>query len=62
MLTHKNIVSNVMQGKVGEGGMLSWKGGRDNKGDRLLAFLPFFHIYVSPSHPSPTHKVLRETH
>jgi long-subunit acyl-CoA synthetase (AMP-forming) len=46
MLSHENIVSNVMQGKVGEGGKLSWKGGEDGQGDRLLAFLPFFHIYV----------------
>ncbi|RDW77129.1 hypothetical protein BP6252_05182 [Coleophoma cylindrospora] len=45
MLTHRNIVANVLQGKVSEGNMLSWTGGNDNKGDRLLAFLPFFHIY-----------------
>jgi long-subunit acyl-CoA synthetase (AMP-forming) len=47
MLSHENIVSNVMMGKVGEGGNLSWKGGKDNQGDKILAFLPFFHIYVS---------------
>ena len=46
MLSHENIVSNVMQGKVGEGGNLSWEGGTDNQGDKILAFLPFFHIYV----------------
>jgi 4-coumarate--CoA ligase len=40
MLSHENIVSNLMMGKIGEGGHLSWKG------DRILAFLPFFHIYV----------------
>ncbi|KAL3417907.1 4-coumarate-CoA ligase 2 [Phlyctema vagabunda] len=45
MLTHRNIVANILQGKVGEGGNLSWKGGKDNMGDRLIAFLPFFHIY-----------------
>ena len=52
MLSHENIVSNVLMGKVGEGGHLSWKGGKDGQGDRILAFLPFFHIYVccSPSH------------
>ena len=46
MLSHENIVSNVMMAKVGEGGNLSWKGGKDGHGDKILAFLPFFHIYV----------------
>jgi acyl-CoA synthetase (AMP-forming)/AMP-acid ligase II len=45
MLSHYNIVANIMQGRAGEGSNLSWKGGRENKGDVLLAFLPFFHIY-----------------
>ncbi|RDL36925.1 Acetyl-CoA synthetase-like protein [Venustampulla echinocandica] len=45
MLSHTNIVSNVLMGYQGEGGNLSWKGGKDNQGDRILAFLPFFHIY-----------------
>ena len=45
MLTHANIVSNILMGKVGEGGNLSWDGGTDGQGDKLLAFLPFFHIY-----------------
>ncbi|KAL8681892.1 MAG: hypothetical protein Q9186_002049 [Xanthomendoza sp. 1 TL-2023] len=45
MLSHYNIVSNILMGKVGEGGNLSWKGGPDGQGDRVLAFLPFFHIY-----------------
>ncbi|PVH85742.1 4-coumarate-CoA ligase-like protein [Cadophora sp. DSE1049] len=45
MLSHSNIVSNVMMLKVGEGGNLSWKGGKNNEGDKILAFLPFFHIY-----------------
>lgn len=40
MLSHSNIVSNVLMLKSGEGGNLSWKN------DKLLAFLPFFHIYV----------------
>lgn len=47
MLSHENIVSNVCQGKIGEGRNFSWNGGKNNKGDILLAFLPFFHIYVS---------------
>ena len=45
MLSHENIVSNLMMLKAGEAGNLSWNGGRDGKGDILLAFLPFFHIY-----------------
>lgn len=45
MLSHRNIVSNIMQQVTGEGGMLSWNGGPDGKGDRVLAFLPFYHIY-----------------
>lgn len=49
MLSHENIVSNVMMGKVGEGDKLSWKGGKDGQGDKILAFLPFFHIYVRPT-------------
>lgn len=45
MLTHSNIVSNIYQLNAGEGGNLSWTGGRNNHGDQLLGFLPFFHIY-----------------
>ncbi|KAF1949606.1 4-coumarate-CoA ligase-like protein [Byssothecium circinans] len=45
MLTHRNIVSNTMMIKAGEGGKLSWQGGPTGEGDKLLAFLPFFHIY-----------------
>lgn len=46
MLSHTNIVSNVMMHFVGEDGNLSWKGQKNNEGDKVLAFLPFFHIYV----------------
>ncbi len=46
MLSHTNVASNTMQIRAGEGGKLSWKGGKDNQGDKILAFLPFFHIYV----------------
>lgn len=45
MLSHRNIVSNIQMIKVGEGKNLSWKGGHNNEGDKLVAFLPFFHIY-----------------
>ncbi|KAI9832425.1 MAG: hypothetical protein M1819_004414 [Sarea resinae] len=45
MLSHRNIISNVLQGRAVELGKLSWNGGADGRGDRMLAFLPFFHIY-----------------
>ncbi|KAL8960880.1 MAG: hypothetical protein Q9183_005391, partial [Haloplaca sp. 2 TL-2023] len=45
MLSHRNIVSNILQGKAGEAGNLSWTGGADGTGDRVIAFLPFSHIY-----------------
>lgn len=45
MLSHLNIVSNIMMLRAGEAGNLTWNGGVDGKGDRILAFLPFFHIY-----------------
>lgn len=48
MLSHSNIVSNVCMLRTGEGGNLSWKGRYNNEGDKILAFLPFFHIYVRP--------------
>lgn len=44
-LSHRNIVANVLQGHVAEGNMLTWNGGPDGNGDRILAFLPFYHIY-----------------
>lgn len=45
MLSHRNIVSNILQLMAGDGGNLTWNGGPDGTGDRLLAFLPFYHIY-----------------
>lgn len=51
MLSHRNIVANIMQQVTGEGGMLKWDGGHDGKGDRVLAFLPFYHIYGMGSSP-----------
>lgn len=61
MLSHRNVVSNVLQGWSAEGRYLSWNGGKDGQGDRLLAFLPFFHIY-GMSHPliNP-HATIRRT-
>jgi 4-coumarate--CoA ligase len=45
MLTHQNICSNLMQLRASESGNLSWQGGPSGQGDRIMAFLPFFHIY-----------------
>jgi 4-coumarate--CoA ligase len=45
MLTHTNIVSNVLQMEKGMSTFLNWKGGADERGDKVIAFLPFFHIY-----------------
>lgn len=45
MLSHVNIISNILMLKAGEGVNLSWIGGHDNKGDRIIGFLPFYHIY-----------------
>ena len=45
MLCHENIVSNILMLKAGEGGNVTWDGGPDGQGDRILAFLPFYHIY-----------------
>ena len=45
MLSHSNIVANMAMGKASEALNLSWEGGPENKGDIMLAFLPFFHIY-----------------
>lgn len=45
MLSHENLVANILMCNAIEGERLSWNGGRDEKGDNILAFLPFFHIY-----------------
>ncbi|XDG10191.1 hypothetical protein ABKA04_009806 [Annulohypoxylon sp. FPYF3050] len=46
MLTHSNIVSNLMQLEHMEKlNGLYHSGGPDGKGDRQIAILPFFHIY-----------------
>lgn len=44
MLSHRNLVSNILQNSTAEDG-LSLSGGSDGKGDKLMAVLPFFHIY-----------------
>lgn len=56
MLCHENIVANIKMLKVGESGNLTWDGGEGDQGDRILAFLPFYHIYgrsYSPRYLEP---------
>jgi len=59
MLSHENIVANLMQLVIGERkadsteSNLSWKGGKTGQGDKILSFLPFFHIYVCHNHFLP---------
>ncbi|EKD19236.1 putative 4-coumarate-CoA ligase [Drepanopeziza brunnea f. sp. 'multigermtubi' MB_m1] len=45
MLSHSNIVANTLMLTAGEAGNLTWNGGPKKEGDKILAFLPFFHIY-----------------
>ncbi|KAI4225672.1 MAG: hypothetical protein LQ349_007019 [Xanthoria aureola] len=45
MLSHGNVASNLVMAKAGGGDNVSWQGGPDGQGDKLLAFLPFYHIY-----------------
>ncbi|KAL9113739.1 MAG: hypothetical protein Q9227_002184 [Pyrenula ochraceoflavens] len=45
MLTHRNIVANILQNNATDSQNLTWNGGADGTGDRVLATLPFFHIY-----------------
>ena len=45
MLTHSNVTSNTLQNNANEGRWLRPDGGSNGEGDKLLAFLPFFHIY-----------------
>lgn len=45
MLTHINIISNILMLTLCHNGNLSWKGGPNGKGDSVIGFLPFFHSY-----------------
>lgn len=44
MLSHTNVIANVLQVSHADQN-LKWHEGHDGKGDRIAAFLPFFHIY-----------------
>lgn len=45
MLTHENMVCNIQQLKVSESAELDWKGGPDGQGDKIIGFLPFYHVF-----------------
>lgn len=45
MLSHRNIVSNVLQLDLPHKGHLSCGDGTTGSGDRTIGFLPLFHIY-----------------
>jgi 4-coumarate--CoA ligase len=45
MLTHRNLVSNILMNILVENGNLNWRGGPTGDGDKTIGFLPFFHSY-----------------
>ncbi|KAH8817340.1 hypothetical protein F5884DRAFT_874332 [Xylogone sp. PMI_703] len=45
MLTHSNIISNVLMHALCLNHNLTWNGGPAGKGDSMIGFLPFFHSY-----------------
>ncbi|KAF9892675.1 hypothetical protein FE257_001077 [Aspergillus nanangensis] len=45
MLSHRNMVANLLQSAAVDRGILSCTQGLNGEGDRALALLPFFHIY-----------------
>jgi acyl-CoA synthetase (AMP-forming)/AMP-acid ligase II len=55
MLTHRNIVANVLMLVQSENGNLRWNGGPDGRGDSIVGFLPFFHSYGML--PAPTFRL-----
>ena len=49
MLSHRNMVANMVQSAIAEQGQLVWDQ------DRILGILPFFHIYgIAPHLPFPS--------
>lgn len=45
MLTHTNIISNILMFALCHNDNLTWNGGSSGKGDVMMGFLPFFHSY-----------------
>jgi 4-coumarate--CoA ligase len=53
MLSHENLACNLQQLKVTESAHLDWKGGPDGQGDKIMGFLPFYHVYGRSLYMSP---------
>ena len=47
MLSHENIVCNILMMQTADKGVLTWNGGENGQGDTTLAFLPFYHLYCT---------------
>lgn len=45
VLSHRNMVANLIQSASVDQGVLGWNRGLHGEGDKALALLPFFHIY-----------------
>ncbi|GMG32225.1 unnamed protein product [Aspergillus oryzae] len=45
VLSHRNMIANLLQTASVDNGVLAWNGGLHGEGDSTLALLPFFHIY-----------------
>lgn len=45
MLTHQNLVANQLQIKATDEGYLASTGAYDNNGDKVLATVPYYHVY-----------------
>ncbi|KAJ5355954.1 hypothetical protein N7517_010563 [Penicillium concentricum] len=45
MLSHENLVANLLQIEATDEGNLKPTGGDDNHGDKILATVPYFHVY-----------------
>ena len=45
MLSHRNMIANLLQTASVDNGVLACNGGMNGEGDSTLALLPFFHIY-----------------
>ena len=59
MLSHRNICVNILQSTAVDGKELTWNGLEDGKGDRVLGFLPFFHVYGCSGLPRFRARVVR---
>lgn len=45
MLTHENLVANQLQIQATDEGNLASTGGHDNNGDKIMAVVPYYHVY-----------------